>query len=98
MSPLGRSIVFFGDGSQETKTPLARILHSRRDDTLLAKFFRQASAALVDEVRKLPSVDQAGFPDFRDLNNIDVAAYGGTSHPALQPVEIVLVQLGHFIE
>ena len=98
MESPGSSILFFGEGAQDTKAPLDRILHSRRDDTLLASFLRKVSAILVEEVHKLPASDREGLPNFRDLNNFSVFVNGGLGHPALLPTEIVLVQLAHFIE
>lgn len=98
MSNIQRSINFFGDGSQDTQTPLNELLLAQKDGSLLALFLNRVSAALQEEYRKIPRTDLEGIPSFHDLYCL-VRQPGDKTrpHPALHPAELVLVQLACFI-
>ena len=98
MSVSQRSINFFGDGSQDTQTPLSQILLSQKDGSLLALFLSHVSAALQEEYKKIPTADREGIPSFHNVNCL-VRQPGDQSrpHPALHPTELVLVHLACFI-
>jgi iron transport multicopper oxidase len=93
-----KSLLFFGDGSQETQTALSQILLSQKQDSLLGSFLTRARSALQDEYMKLSQSDRDGIPDFQDLYCL-LRRPGDEKppHPALHPVEIALVQLAYFI-
>ena len=98
MSIPHRSINFFGDGSQDTQTPLSQILLAQKAGSLLASFLSRVSAALQDEYRQLPVADREGIPSFHNLKCL-LRQPGDKSpmHPALHPTELVLVHLACFI-
>ncbi|KAF2184183.1 putative polyketide synthase [Zopfia rhizophila CBS 207.26] len=94
-----KSILFFADSSQETRSFLDTILKgSKGNGPLLSSFLEKASLALQDEWSQLPSTQRAVLPNFRSLECLfEGITQGGNRHPALHLVEVVLVQLAHFI-
>jgi hypothetical protein len=86
-----KSLLFFGDGSQEAQTALSQILLSQKQDSLLASFLTRARSALQDEYVKLSQSDRDLYCLLRRPGDEK------PPHPALHPVEIALVQLAYFI-
>ena len=95
---LPQSIIFFGDGSNETQTALSRTLLAQKKDSLLALFLSRVSFSLQEEYNKLSPLDRRGIPSFHDLDGlVRRNSDDRRPHPALHPTELVLVQLAHFI-
>ena len=95
---LPKSIVFFGDGSNETQTALDRILLAQEENTLLSLFLNRVRVVLQEEYQKLSPIDREEIPSFHDLFCLVRKEHDDSRpHPALHPTELVLVQLAYFI-
>ncbi|KAF2811543.1 ketoacyl-synt-domain-containing protein [Mytilinidion resinicola] len=96
---MSKRILFFGDSSQETSFLLDAILKKGKGQgPLLCQFQEDVRLALQEEVSRLPSIQQAAFPDFRALDDLKGGHIEGDGqHPALHLAEVVFVQLAYFI-
>ncbi|KAF2444613.1 ketoacyl-synt-domain-containing protein [Karstenula rhodostoma CBS 690.94] len=96
---MSKRILFFGDSSQETRSLLDAILTKGKGlGPLLRQFQEDVRLALQQEVSRLPSIQQAVFPDFCALDDLKGGhIQGDGQHPALHLAEVVFVQLAYFI-
>ena len=93
-----QSLVFFADGSQETHTALSELLLSQQTDSLLSLYLSRVKTTLQDEYTGLPQVLRNEMPNFYDLEVLTGHSKDDLRlHPALHPVQLVLVQLAQFI-
>ncbi|KAH8821290.1 hypothetical protein F5884DRAFT_827558 [Xylogone sp. PMI_703] len=94
-----KTILFFADSSQETSSFLDSILKSTKaNGILVSSFLENARLALQDEWSKLPSLQREVLPNFGSLNCLlEANRQTANHHPALDLVEVVLVQLANFI-
>ena len=91
------NIHVFGDQTAD-QIPLLRKIVSRRDNSLLVSFLERASAALREEIERLPKIQRDAIPDFLTISQL-VQAYVelGVKVPQLESVFVTIAQLGHFI-
>jgi len=87
----------FGDQTAG-QIPLLRKIVSRRDNSLLSTFLERSSAALREEVERLPKSQRDTIPDFLTISQL-VEAYvdKGETVPQIESVFVTIAQLGHFI-
>ena len=97
---MSKRILFFGDSSQETSSLLDAILKKAKGlGPLLCQFQEDVRLALQQDISRLPSIQQAVFPDFGTLDDLKGRHLQGDSqHPALHLAEVVFVQLAYFIK
>ncbi|KAF2667193.1 polyketide synthase-like protein [Microthyrium microscopicum] len=91
------NVQIFGDQTAD-QIPLLRKICSRKDNSLLTTFLERSSAALREEVARLPKSQRDQIPDFLTISNL-VSAYheSASKVPQLESVFVTISQLGHYI-
>ncbi|KAL8787343.1 MAG: hypothetical protein Q9195_007802 [Heterodermia aff. obscurata] len=98
MAMNSRSILFFGDASQDPFGPLESLIRSAKEDSLVRRFLDNARATLQEELFRLPEAERLGLPDFQSLTHlIRYHRDGEFDHPALQTTGMVILQLASYI-
>ena len=93
-----RSILFFGDASQDPFGALDSLIRCAKEDTLVRKFLDNARTTLQEELFRLPEVERLGLPDFESLTQLIRSHRDGElEHPALQTTGMVIIQLASYI-
>lgn len=93
-----RSVIFFGDASQDTAAALKSFLLAINEGSLQSKFIHSVHKALQDECLKLSPLERPEFASVEDIHYLFRRCQGDNGiHPALQAAEIVTLQLGSFI-
>jgi hypothetical protein len=95
---VSKSIIFFGDASQDTAAALKRFLLAIDEGSLQAKFIHSVHKTLQDECLKLSPSERSEIASLEDVHCLFRRHQDDNSiYPALQAAEIVLLQLGTFI-
>jgi hypothetical protein len=95
---VSRSVIFFGDASQDTAAALKSFLLAINEGSLQSKFIYSAHKALQDEILKLSPLERSEFASVEDIYCLFRRGQDDNGiHPALQAAEIVALQLGSFI-
>lgn len=98
MAMNSRSILFFGDVSQDPFEALDNLIFSAKEGTLVHRFFVNARTGLQEEFFRLPEVERLGLPDFGSLNHfIRYHRDSEYEHPAMQTTGTVITQLASYI-
>lgn len=98
MAVNSRSILFFGDASQDPFEALDSLIRTAKEDTLVHRFLDNACTTLQEELFRLPEVERLGLPDFGSLSHLTrYHRDGEVEHPALQTTGMVIIQLASYI-
>lgn len=89
-------VFLFGDITVSFEQDLRQLLHSK-DDPLLPAFLERVAFGLREEIARLPAHQQAWFPAFTTLIDLQSSLRGKKGTPALKFALLCVTEIGLFI-
>ncbi|KAK3301404.1 polyketide synthase [Chaetomium fimeti] len=93
------AFLLFGDQSLDSHSFLAQFYRQSKHGELARVFLQQANHALVGAVEKLPTLERATLPEFRNLRQLNERYHNAPlKHAGIDAALLTISQLAHYLD